>query len=70
MNLDLVREDIAKYLNKKVKIKIYGMRNKNYEYEGILSAVYPYVFTVFIDGSEKSFNYADLIIGDVVIKPI
>ena len=58
MNLDLVREDIAKYLN------------KNYEYEGILSAVYPYVFTVFIDGSEKSFNYADVIIGDVVIKPI
>ena len=70
MNLDLVREDIAKYLKKRVLIKVYGMRNKNYEYEGVLSAIYPYVFTVLIDGSEKSFNYADVIIGDVVVKPL
>ncbi len=70
MNLDIVRDNVAKYLNKKVLVKVYGMRNKNYEYEGVLSAIYPYVFTVLIDGSEKSFNYADVIIGDVVIKPL
>lgn len=70
MNLDIVREQIAQYLNKKVEIKVYGMRNKNYQYEGVVSAVYPYVFTVFIQGSEKSFNYADVIIGDVVVKPM
>ncbi len=70
MNLDLVREEIAKYLHQKVEIKVYGMRNKNYTYEGVVSAVYPYVFTVFIDGCQKSFNYSDVIIGDVVIKPM
>lgn len=68
MNLDLVREKFINYLNKKVEVKVYGMRNKNYQYEGVLSAVYPYVFTVLIDGSEKSFNFADVIIGDVVVK--
>ena len=44
------------------------MRNKNNTYRGVLSGVYPYVFTVNIDGTEKSFNYADVIIGDVVVK--
>lgn len=70
MNLDVVREEVAQYLNKNVEIKVFGMRNKNYQYEGVLSAVYPYVFTVLIGGAEKSFNYADVIIGDVVIKPL
>lgn len=70
MNLDIVREQIAQYLNQQVEIKVYGMRNKNYQYEGVVSAVYPYVFTVLVQGSEKSFNYADVIIGDVVVKPL
>ncbi len=70
MNLDLVRDDIARLLNKRVVINVYGMRNKSYCYEGVISAIYPYVFTVLIDGGVKSFNYADVIIGDIVIKPI
>ncbi len=70
MNLDLIREEIGKYLYKKVRINVYGMRNKNYCYEGVISAVYPYVFTALINGSEKSFNLADVIIGDVVVKPL
>lgn len=68
MNLDIVREEIASLLNSNVCINVYGMRNKNYYYEGVLSAVYPYVFTVNINGVEKSFNYADVIIGDVVVS--
>ena len=70
MNLDIVREKISRYLNKEVEVKVSGMRNKNYKYEGVLSAVYPYVFTVLVNGSEKSFNYADVIIGDVKVKPL
>ena len=42
--------------------------NKNYEYYGIVSGLYPYVFTVLIDGTQKSFNYSDVIIGDVVVN--
>ena len=68
MNLDIVRENMKKYLNKNVKIDVYGMRNKNYEYYGIVSGLYPYVFTVLIDGTQKSFNYSDGIIGDVVVN--
>ena len=68
MNLDIVRENMKKYLNKNVKIDVYGMRNKNYEYSGIVSGLYPYVFTVLIDGTQKSFNYSDVIIGDVVVN--
>ena len=68
MNLDIVRENMKKYLNKNVKIDGYGMRNKNYEYYGIVSGLYPYVFTVLIDGTQKSFNYSDVIIGDVVVN--
>ena len=44
------------------------MRNKNYEYYGVVSGLYPYVFTVLIDGTQKSFNYSDVIIGDVVVN--
>ena len=68
MNLDIVRENMKKYLNKNVKIDVYGMRNKNYEYYGIVSGLYPYVFTVLIDGTQKSLNYSDVIIGDVVVN--
>ena len=68
MNLDIVRDKIKSYLDKNVIIHVYVMRNKNNTYRWVLSGVYPYVFTVNIDGTEKSFNYADVIIGDVVVK--
>ena len=35
---------------------------------GVVSGLYPYVFTVLIDGTQKSFNYSDVIIGDVVVN--
>ena len=68
MNLDIVRNRIESFLNKEVSIEVYGMRNKNFHYYGTVSGVYPYVFTVLVNGVEKSFNYADVIIGDVVVK--
>jgi len=68
LNLDIIRERIQSYLNRNVTIHVYGMRNKNSQYYGVVSGVYPYVFTVLVNGVEKSFNYADVIIGDVVVK--
>jgi len=68
MNLDFVRDEIKNYLHKEVSVQVYGMRNKNFQYYGVVSGIYPYVFTVNVNGSEKSFNYADVIIGDVVVK--
>ena len=68
MNLDLVRDKIKTYLHKNVSVQVFGMRNKNFQYYGVVSGVYPYVFTVNVNGVEKSFNYADVIIGDVVVN--
>lgn len=68
MNLDIVRERFANYLHKRVKIHVYGMRNKSEEFVGVVSGVYPYVFTVFVNGFERSFNYSDVVIGDIVVN--
>lgn len=68
MNIELIKNEIENHLNERVVIEVYGMRNKNFKYEGTIKSAYPYLFTVEIDGTQKSFNYADLITGDVVVK--
>lgn len=68
MNLDIIREQIQKMYQKEVEVHVYGMRNKNQHYYGVVSGIYPYVFTVLVQGKEKSFNYSDVIIGEVVVK--
>lgn len=44
------------------------MRNKTDYYEGIIKAVYPNIFTIIERTTEKSFNYRDIITGDIKIK--
>lgn len=68
MNINIVREEIEKKLNRKVLVSVYGMRNKVSRVEGILYKTYPNIFTVLVNGEEKSFSYRDLIIGDVKIE--
>ena len=68
MNLDIVRERFESYLNRRVSVHVYGLRNKSEEFVGIISGVYPYVFTVRVNGMERSFNYADVVIGDIVVN--
>lgn len=68
MNLDLIRKKIELNLNKKVRITVYGLRNKISRYEGILYKTYPNIFSIIEDGKEKSFSYNDYITGDIKIK--
>ncbi len=68
MNIDLIKKELRENLNKPVKIKVYGMRNKTSEYSGIISHIYPNIFTIITDGIEKSFNYRDIITGDIKLK--
>lgn len=68
MNINLIKEEIAKKVNRKVLVSIYGMRNKVSRVEGILYKTYPNIFTVLVNGEEKSFSYRDVIIGDVKLK--
>ena len=68
MNVDIVKEKIAKNLNKKVIVTVYGMRNKMTRYEGVLYKMYPNIFSIMHDGIEKSFSYNDYITGDIKIR--
>lgn len=68
MNLNIVKEEIKSNLKRKVLINVYGMRNRVNKYEGVLYKVYPNLFTVLVNGEEKSFCYRDLVTGEVKIK--
>ena len=68
MNINIIREDISKNISKKVIVNVYGLRNRVSRYEGILYKIYPNFFTVLVSGEEKSFNYRDVITGEVKIK--
>jgi len=59
---------IEKDIGKKVRITVYGLRNKTNLYDGVIKATYPNIFTIFDGLSEKSFSYRDVITGDIKIK--
>lgn len=68
MNINIVKEEISKNINRKVSIAVYGLRNRVNRYEGIIYKMYPNLFTVLVNDEEKSFNYRDVITGEVKIK--
>ena len=68
MNINIVKEEIKSNINRKVSISVFGLRNRVNKYEGVIYKVYPNIFTVLIDGEEKSFTYRDVITGEVKIK--
>ncbi len=68
MNINIVKEEIKKKINSKVNISVFGLRNRVNRYEGVIYKVYPNIFTVLIDGEEKSFTYRDVITGEIKIK--
>ena len=68
MNINLVKEEIKNNINRKVNIAAYGLRNRINRYEGVIYKMYPNLFTVLVNGEEKSFNYRDVITGEVKIK--
>ena len=70
MNINLIKDELASNLNRKVIVTVYGLRNKINRYEGILYKMYPNIFTILCDGMEKSFSYIDYITGDIKIKII
>ena len=68
MNIDLIKKDLEKNLNKNVIVTVHGLRNKVTSYEGKLYKIYPNIFSIITDIGEKSFSYNDYIIGDIKIK--
>ena len=68
MNIEIVKNEMQKHLNEKVEVSVFGLRNKTEYFIGTISRLYPYIFTVKVNGIEKSFNYADIITGEVEVK--
>lgn len=68
MNIELTKNEINSKVGKKVYITVYGMRNKIDRYEGTIKNIYPNIFTIDINGKEKSFSYRDIITKDIKIK--
>ena len=68
MNINIIKDEISKNLGRKVLISIYGLRNRVNRFEGIIYKIYPNIFTVLINGEEKSFTYRDIITGEVKVK--
>ena len=68
MNIDIVKNRINNNLNKKVRITVYGLRNKISRYEGILYKTYNNIFSIMTEDGEKSFSYNDYITGDIKVR--
>lgn len=68
MNPEIIKEKIEKDIGKKVRITVYGLRNKTNIYDGIINQTYPNIFTIYDGNLEKSFSYRDIITGDIKIK--
>jgi len=68
MNINIIKEELKKNLNRKVIVTVYGLRNKIKKHEGLMYKLYPNIFSILEDGVEKSFSYNDYIAGDIKIK--
>ncbi len=68
MNINKVKEELAKKINQRVVISVYGLRNRVNRHEGKIFKIYPNIFTILENGEEKSFPYRDVITGDIKIK--
>jgi len=68
MNPLVIRDELLKHSGDRVLVKIFGMRNKNDKFIGTLKDIYPQIFTVDVDGTIRSFSYAELINGEVTLS--
>ncbi|WP_066713429.1 Veg family protein [Clostridium sp. Marseille-P299] len=70
-NMCYVRNSVVKNIGKKVKVRSYRGRNKVDVAEGIISATYPCVFLIELDGNSPdslktmSFSYTDVLTKEV-----
>ena len=73
-NIKDVKQMVKDYSSQHVAVKVNLGRNKSVCYSGILSGVYPALFTVQPDEEEflgkTSYSYSDVLCGNVKIKRI
>ena len=67
MNLEIIKDQIKDLYSKEITLKVVGNRSKKSLLKGYVSGVYPRIFTVNVDGVNKSFSYSDVATGEVKI---
>ena len=71
-NIRAVKEEIKRHYNKGVCVHVELGRNKSADFTGVLSGVYPALFTVRPDdGSYRgktAYSYAEILCGKVTVR--
>ncbi len=69
-NLARIRDQIACHLGETVRIRTVKGRRKQEEKHGVIQAVYPKVFTVYITEYQRpvSFTYAELLTREIQLE--
>ena len=73
-NIADVKRMIRELDSQRVQVKVNLGRNKSISYSGILSGIYPAIFTVKPDDEDflgkTSYSYSDMLCGNVKIRKI
>ncbi len=73
-SLNDVKREINSFSGKSVTVKVDLGRNKSVKYTGILSGIYPSLFTVSPDDKnflgKTSYSYADVLCGSVKLNSV
>lgn len=68
MNIEFIKNDLKNKIGRRVKVTVFGIRNHVNFYEGEIYKIYPNIFTIMYQGTEKSFSYRDIITKDISVK--
>lgn len=71
-DINSVKKDVQSVLGEDVLVKVSLGRNKFARYEGKLTNIYPWLFTIEPNDEFKgktSFSFAELMCGNVKIRP-
>lgn len=70
MNLNIIKEEVTKHQNERVKLYVRALRNKSYYLNGVITKTYPNLFIVNDGFREHSITYSDIASGEVKITYI
>jgi len=62
------KELVLNNFGRRAIAKVKGVRNKIELYEGIISECYNNIFIINTKLGKKSFNYSDVLVGNVKLK--
>lgn len=60
-----IRNDMKENLGKRVKVVTKCCRNKSDVFVGVISGIYPNIFTVSDGVETKSFSFSEVLIKDI-----